>query len=54
MLFVFSGVENMEIAFFVALIGLSIIGLLALDRDKLKSLDTDEFSEDDEYFIDHK
>jgi hypothetical protein len=43
----------MEIAFFVALIGLSIVGLLALDRDNLKSLDTDEFFEDDEYFIDH-
>ena len=44
----------MEIAFFVALIGLSIIGLLALDRDNPKSLYTDELSDDDEYFIEHK
>lgn len=44
----------MEVAFFVALIGLSVFGLLALDRDNLKSLDADEFFEDDEYFIDHK
>ena len=44
----------MEIAFFVALIGLAIIGLLALDQDNLKSLYTEEFFEDDEYFFDHK
>jgi hypothetical protein len=44
----------MEVAFFVTLIGLSIVGLLALDRDNLKCLDTEEFFEDDEYFMDHK
>ena len=44
----------MEIAIFVALIGLSTFGLLALDRDNFRRLDTEEFFEDDEYFIDHR
>ena len=41
----------MEVIFFVGLVILSTVGLLALDRDGLRKLDTDEFFEDDEYFI---
>lgn len=44
----------METFIFAGLTGLSVIGLLALNRDGLSRLDTDEFFEDDEYFSDHK
>jgi hypothetical protein len=42
----------MEVLIFTGLVSLSVIGLLALDRDGLRRLDTEEIFEDDEYFID--
>ncbi len=44
----------MEVLLFTGLVALSILGLLALERDGLRRLDTDEIFEDDEYFIDHR
>ena len=44
----------MEILFFVGVIALSSLGLLLLDRDRLKRLDSEDIVEEDEYFMDHK
>ncbi len=44
----------MEVLLFTGLVALSIIGLLALDRDGLRQLDTEENFEDDEYFSNHR
>jgi hypothetical protein len=44
----------MEIFIVLALVGMSVLTLLAIDRDGLRRLDSEEFIEDDEYFIDHR
>ena len=44
----------MEILIVLTLVGLSVLTLLALDKDGLRHLDSEEFIEDDEYFIDHR
>lgn len=44
----------MEVMVMAGLVVLSIIGLLALDRDGLRQLDTDAKFEDDEYFTEHR
>ena len=44
----------MEILIVLTLVGLSVLTLLAIDKDGLRHLDSEEFIEDDEYFIDHR
>ena len=44
----------MEILIVLTLVGLSVLTLLAIDKDGLRNLDSEEFIEDDEYFIDHR
>jgi hypothetical protein len=51
LLFVFSGGVTMAIFVFLAFIALSTLSLLAIDRNKPKHQDAEEFFEDDEYFI---
>jgi hypothetical protein len=44
----------MEILIVLALAGLCFLTLFAIDKDRLRHLDREEFIEDDEYFIDHR
>jgi uncharacterized membrane protein (Fun14 family) len=43
----------MEILIVLTLVGLSMLTLLAIDKKGQRHLDSEEFIEDDEYFIDH-
>mgnify|MGYP001055480351 CR=1 FL=1 len=43
----------MQVVVVLAAIVLSVVTLLALDKDGLRRLDSEEFLEDDEYFTNH-
>ncbi len=44
----------MEILIVLALAGLSFLTLFAIDKGRLRRQGSEDFLEDDEYFIDHR